>query len=201
MENCLANLDGGAVLNADELTITNCSFKNCKAKRFGGAVFDNLGDESKGGTGKYGKLTIDKCTFIENSSPYGGALHYRNAIKGTTMLTLKGTCTFSGNTDSKGITDDLCMGPDFSSDPTKPASTTEPFAIDGFSLSEGNDPLTISAIRAKVGFALCKDSNPSSLDLFKYKEDAYDFQVDDEGFIALKIMTTTYNLDSDENGH
>lgn len=200
MKNSSAALDGGAVMNVDTLTMTGCTIEGCSAKHFGGAVYDNLGDPSKGGTGKYGILTIDGCTFNGNSAAYGGAIKYRNRSESgpAVQLTLEGSCSFTGNKDLKENADDLCMGPNY-----EDKAQTTPFALDGFKLQDESSKVTVSAIRQKAGLILC-EGGAASAGLFLSKNPALEISAgegDTANDMIFKTTTTTYTLTADDNGH
>ena len=186
-------------MNADVLTIKRCSIKDSSAKRFGGAIYDNIGDESKGVTGKKGIINVDQCDFINCKASYGGAIKYRNTASDEPQLTLSGSCLFSGNTDLKGVSDDLCLGPKFQETKT---STTAPFVLSGFSLKTGSaEKLYLSAIRAKVDLVLSKGVNATTAALFDYKNEEYNIELNDDGDMVIKTKTITYTLaTTDENG-
>ena len=198
MDTCSGALDGGAVMNVDTLTLSNCTISNCTAARYGGAVFDNLGAAGRGGDGKNGIITVDSCVFKNNTAKSGAAIHYKNAV--SQMLTLKGACIFSGNKDIEGNADDICLGPDYKAKTqlSEEGSTTTPFAVESFSLESGSDAqVTLTATNTKAGMVLCS-GGASYLDLFTYKNQ--DFEIVTQGSdLALKLITTTYML-TGENG-
>lgn len=75
MNNCSAKYDGGAVMNAGSLEMISCTISNCSSVRYGGAIFSNLGDTSRGAEGATA-LIVTGCTLTNNQSGTGGAIHY-----------------------------------------------------------------------------------------------------------------------------
>ena len=75
MNNCNATYDGGAIMNCGTLDISNSTINKCTAAHYGGAIYNNLGDSTRGGDTST-KLTITGCTLTNNSAGTGGAIYY-----------------------------------------------------------------------------------------------------------------------------
>ena len=77
-------VDGSSVVSYGDISIDNCTFKNCEAAYNGGAI---LIQTSK-------VATISNSTFVENDAGFGGAI-YGDTITIT-------SCTFTSNTAENG---------------------------------------------------------------------------------------------------
>lgn len=88
---------GGAIHNAGEITVSNCSFRVCRTKAqgyaYGGAIF----------TAPDGRLTVERCSFVGCEAGEGGAVCTDE--RGTTVLA---TSVFAGNSVTRLTT--LCDG-------------------------------------------------------------------------------------------
>ena len=108
-------LNGGDLLNAGTLTLTNCSIMNGKASYGGGiynegtltmsqcAVVDNKASGHGGGLcnkGRSAVITMTNCTVFGNSASTGGGLY--NGLLGDSTLTMN-ECSITAN--SAGFAD------------------------------------------------------------------------------------------------
>lgn len=184
MDTCTADYDGGAVMNAGTLNMIGCTISNCIAARYGGAIFNNLGDSSRGAETQTG-LTVNGCTFTGNKAATGGAIHYWNGA----TLQLDGNLNFSGNEEGKAETwGETC---DIFASNIYDSKDIQPFTL-GSSFSATNT-ITLSVKQAKDGVIVCQ-GGASAIKSFTYKNNAFELEAKDGNIVLLTPEATTYSL-------
>lgn len=79
---------GLVIVNANEVTVRNCTFRNNFAQDAGGAIYVRTSDE----------VLISQCVFANNTSPIGGALCTESQPADNPRLCEIQSCLFDGNT-------------------------------------------------------------------------------------------------------
>lgn len=79
---------GLVIVNANEVTVRNCTFRNNFAQDAGGAIYVRTSDE----------VLISQCVFTNNTSPVGGALCTESQPADNPRICDIQSCLFDGNT-------------------------------------------------------------------------------------------------------